>query len=145
MKNAVASQVDQTRQRAESARAQAAERVRRVALELRHAGETLRPEDEFTARLAERASNGIDRVAGYVSRVDVRHLRSDAERFARSRPAMFFGGAFLVGLAIGRFFKSSPSKNDGQPHLRAQGTSASLGDWRAENAGADRPATRGTT
>lgn len=145
MKNTVASQVEQTRKRAESAQAQAAERVRRVALQLRHASETLRSEDEFAARLAERMSGSVDRVAGYVSKADVQHLRRDAESFARARPAVFFGGAFLVGLAIGRFFKSSSSQSEGQPRPRAQGTSPTLGDWRLEEMSVDSLASRGTT
>ena len=144
MKNAVASQVDQTRQRAESAKAQTAERLRRVALELRHASETLQSEDELAARLTERASGSVERVAGYVSTADLRHLRRDAESLARARPAAFFGGAFLVGLAIGRFFKSSSARDEG-PQPRAQGTTQSPGSWRVEHAGADRPAQRGAT
>jgi hypothetical protein len=145
MKSAVAGQVEQTRQRAESAKAQTAERLRRVAVELRHVSETLQPRDELAARLTERASGGVDRVAGYVSSADLRHLRQDAEGLARARPAMFFGGAFLVGLAIGRFFKSSPARDESAPRPRTQGTSPSLGAWRVEEAGPARATQRGTT
>ena len=145
LKNAVASQVEQTRQRAESAKDQTAERIRRVAVGLRHVSETLQPDDELAARFTERASVSLDRFAGYVGSADVRRLRSDAERFSRARPAMFFGGAFLVGLAIGRFFKSSPAGNDGPARLRAQGTSPSLGDWRVADAEPERTAQRETT
>ena len=64
--------------------------------------------------------------------------------FALLQPLMFFvffGGAFLFGLAIGRFFKSPPSLGNGQ--ARAQGTSPTLGDWRVENAGSNHPARKG--
>jgi len=145
MKSAVANQVEQTRQRAESAKAQTVQRIQRLALELRHVSETLQPQDEFAARLTERASGSIEKVAGYVNSADVRQLRGDAERLARARPAMFFGGAFLFGLAMGRFFKSSATENGGAPRVRAQGTSPSLGEWRIGDAELDRPARKGAT
>jgi hypothetical protein len=131
VKGAVSGQLEQAKQRAESAKGQAAERVRRVALELRHVGETLQTDDEFAARLAQRASGTIDRVAGYISSADVRQLRSDAENFARTRPAVFFGGAFLLGLAAGRFFKSSGGQsNGGSRGLTMGSTSPGLGERR---------------
>lgn len=145
VKNTLTSQVEQTRQRAESAKAQTAERIRRVALELRHVSETLHPEDEFAARLTERASGSIDKVAGYISSADLRRLRGDAESLARSRPAVFFGGAFLFGLAVGRFFKSSSARNGGPPRVRARDTSPSLGEGRVQDAESVHPAREDAT
>jgi hypothetical protein len=134
VKGAVSGQVEQARQRAESAKDQTAQRIRRVATELRHVAETLQPSDELAARLAQRASGGIDKMAGYVSSADMRQLRNDTEHFARNRPAVFFGGAFLLGLAVGRFFKSSASQNDGPSRPQRQGSSPTAGNWRVNDA-----------
>jgi hypothetical protein len=59
------------------------------------------------AKYADSISDGVDRVANYVGSLEPGALVTDASRFARSKPAWFFGGAFLVGLAAGRFLKSS--------------------------------------
>jgi hypothetical protein len=133
LKGMVSGQVEQARQRAASAKDQAAQRIRRVAMELRHVGETLQPADEFAARVAQRASGSIDKVAGYVSSADVRQLRNDTESFARNRPAVFFGGAFLLGLALGRFFKSS-AQNGGYSRSQTQGTRPNFGQGRTSEA-----------
>ncbi|HEY6556163.1 MAG TPA: hypothetical protein VI072_02780, partial [Polyangiaceae bacterium] len=45
--------------------------------------------------------------ASYVSETDPRDVLQDVQDFARQRPAWFFGGAFLLGLAAGRFLKAS--------------------------------------
>ena len=83
-------------------------RVNRVGDVLRGASDTLRHEDEMIARYLEKASNSVERAAQYVRSADVQSLSGDVQRFAHSRPAWFIGGAFVAGLAIGRFLKSSP-------------------------------------
>ena len=72
----------------------------------------------MVARYAEKASDRIDRTAQYLSTTEPQQIMRDAEAFARREPAVFFGGAFLLGLAVGRFLKSS-QEHEG---------SASLGD-----------------
>ena len=37
-------------------------------------------------------------------------LVDDLSRFARERPAVFIGGAFLLGLGVARLLKSSPHR-----------------------------------
>jgi hypothetical protein len=41
----------------------------------------------------------------------------DAERFARRNPAAFIGGAFVLGLALARFLKSSGEGSHGERSL----------------------------
>jgi hypothetical protein len=71
-------------------------------------GDNLRSDDQMASMLAERASRGVEGVADYVASKDMRGLLRDTEQLARRQPALFFGSAFLVGLAIGRFLKSAP-------------------------------------
>jgi hypothetical protein len=108
LKSAVAGQAEQVREKADTAREQTAQRFRRVASHLQHVGDTLRPDDRLAAELADRASRSIEGVASYVANTDVSRLVRDTEQLARRQSALFFGGAFLVGLAMGRFLKSSP-------------------------------------
>jgi hypothetical protein len=49
----------------------------------------------------------VERLASYVASADLSHLGDDVQRFARDKPLFFFGGAFILGLAAGRFMKSS--------------------------------------
>jgi hypothetical protein len=107
LKGSLVDQAGQVRQRAESAKEQAAERIRRVAKQLRQVSETLSDEDNVAANVADRASRGIEGVARYVSDTDARGFIRDTENLARRQPAIFFGGAFLLGLCAGRFMKSS--------------------------------------
>lgn len=107
LKNNLVGQAEQMRQRADAAREQAAERIRRVASELRNVSTSLRGEDAIAATVAERASQGIESVAGYVSATDARAFVRDAELIARRQPAIFYGTAFLLGIAAGRFLRSS--------------------------------------
>jgi hypothetical protein len=98
---------DQLVEQADSAKEYAIRRIRRVGSALRWAGEGLREQDDLIAGYAERASERISTMADYVDSTNAQKVMEDAERLARERPALFFGGAFLLGLAAGRFLKSS--------------------------------------
>lgn len=58
-------------------------------------------------QLAEKAAEGIERLASYFENRTVGDLVSGFERFARKEPALFLGGAVAVGMMAGRFLKSS--------------------------------------
>lgn len=124
LKSAVAEQAGQVREKADTAREQAAQRFRRVASHLHHVGDTLRSDDRMASELAERASRGIEGVASYVASTDVRGLVRDTEQLARRQPALFFGGAFMLGLALGRFLKSSPDGQSQAQPRRSEGLGA---------------------
>lgn len=104
MKDAVLERAERAR---EEAREQAAQRIRRVATQLKNVGETLGPDDRVASDIADRAGRSVERLATYVSSTDLRGVARDAEDFARRQPVVFFGGAFLVGFALGRFARSS--------------------------------------
>jgi hypothetical protein len=113
LKSSAREQVEAVQDRAATGRDHAAERIRRVGSAVRGMGRELRDQDDaFVARYADSIGDGIDRVASYVGSLEPAALADDATRFARSRPAWFFGGAFLMGLAAGRFLKSSRPNAD---------------------------------
>jgi hypothetical protein len=130
IKETLVGQADQVRSRAESAKEQAADRIRRVATQLRQVSETLEEDDSIAASVAERASRGIEGVARYVSNTSAQSFIRDTEQLARRQPALFFGSAFLVGLAAGRFLKSSrpeSSYGDDRPYDRLPSRSSEAG------------------
>jgi hypothetical protein len=113
LKNAAVEQVEKVRTQADSAKEHAVERIRRVGSALKSAGDGLQQDDELAARYAARAAERIEHVADYLGSVEPRALIRDAEQLARSKPALFFGGAFLVGLAAGRFLRASSNTSNG--------------------------------
>lgn len=107
LKEAVVGQANHLRETARSTQDQTSDRIRSLAEQLRTASDNLRQDDPLAAGLVERASRGIEDVAGYVRSTSPQSLVRDAERLARRQPALFFGSALLLGLAAGRFLKSS--------------------------------------
>jgi hypothetical protein len=86
----------------------AAESLGSVAAALRQTGETLRNEDaggltDYVVKAADR----IEAASGYLKERDLKDVVTDVSNFARREPALFLGGAFILGLAGGRFLKSS--------------------------------------
>jgi ElaB/YqjD/DUF883 family membrane-anchored ribosome-binding protein len=108
-----ASQVaEQTRQQAKSRLAtqkdQAAERLSPIEVALQETGQQLRDQgQDSVAQHAERAAEYIERFSGHLRESDVDGLIGEAEDFARSKPALFLGGAAALGFFGTRFLKSS--------------------------------------
>jgi hypothetical protein len=107
LKDAVVEQVNQTRDRALSARGDTSERIRGVAAHLRELSDTLREREPLVANLAQRAGQGVDGLARYVNDASPQSVIRDTEQLARRQPALFYGSAFLLGLAAARFLKSA--------------------------------------
>jgi hypothetical protein len=60
------------------------------------------------------AAEHIDTVADAVRTKRMREVAQDVQYFARQQPAIFFGGALLLGFAAIRIFKASPPMASGQ-------------------------------
>lgn len=95
------------------------------------------------ARAADELAAQLQSVAGVLRETDLSQAASHVSRFARDNPALFIGGAALLGFAAARFFKSSapesaarrPLGDEPDPwtgHLR--GASAPSGDLASRGA-----------
>lgn len=106
---AVAAQAqDQIKSRIATQKDTAAESLSGVAHALRETGNQLRASDQTGAiGLLDEAASQVERLSSYLQHNDLNRLVRDAESFARRQPALFLGGAFLVGLVGARFLKSS--------------------------------------
>ena len=91
----------------EEQRAQIADRIRRLGGVLRAGSETLSTDDPYAQNLLTTAGDRVERLADYVNDLEPGRVVEDLNSFARRHPGMFFGSAFLIGLGLGRFAKSS--------------------------------------
>jgi hypothetical protein len=87
---------------------QAVDQLGSVAQAFRRTGSELRNQNQdMIAQYTDQLANQVERISGYLEERDVDQLLHEAENFARSRPEIFLGGAFMLGLLVGRFVKSS--------------------------------------
>jgi ElaB/YqjD/DUF883 family membrane-anchored ribosome-binding protein len=91
----------------EHQRGQIADRIRRLGGVIRAGSETLSTDDPYAQGLLSSSGDRIEQLADYVENLTPGQLADDVQTFARQRPALFFGGTFLLGLGLGRFVKSS--------------------------------------
>lgn len=105
----VASQAqDQAKSAVNTRKDQAVEQLGSVAQAIRTTSTELRNQNSDTvAQYADQVADRVDRISGYLQERDVDQLLEDAENMARRQPELFLGGAFIVGLLVGRFIKSS--------------------------------------
>jgi hypothetical protein len=75
---------------------------------------------EYTAHYAKTAADKLEGVARYFENSDMKAMARDAESYARRNPAIFLGGAFVLGVLAARFFKSSPTPALGQNSMSPQ-------------------------
>ena len=104
IKQNVTSRVDEQKNRA-------ADGLGGIANVFRNAGNELRSENEALASYVDTASDQLRRFADQIRQKGVADMMDDVHSFARRRPALFIGGAFLVGLAVARFVKSSADRD----------------------------------
>jgi hypothetical protein len=104
IKQNVTTRVDEQKNRA-------ADGLGGIANVIRNAGNELRTENEALARYVDQASDQLRRFADQIREKGVADMLDDVHSFARRRPALFIGGAFLVGLGIARFLKSSAERD----------------------------------
>ena len=106
----------------------------RAADALGHVAESLRLSTQYlnesnqhrTGRYLERAGEQVDRLSSYVQSADLRQMLSETERFARRQPALFLGGAFVLGLLGARFLKSSADDTNDGDDMDASGSNWAL-------------------
>jgi len=84
-----------------------------VAQAIRTTGQQLRQEQPQVAGFADTAASQVERFAGRIRTSSPGDMVADAEQFARRQPAVFLGGALLLGAVAARFLKASPEAGSG--------------------------------
>jgi hypothetical protein len=121
-------------ERISSQRERVTGRVRSLSRALRSAGGMLE-DDDLVAQCLDFASEKVEGVAYYVSEITPDQAAEDLRGIARDRPAWFFGGAFVIGLALGRFARATAGDLS---------KSNTVGATRARTRSAAKPAARET-
>jgi len=103
---------DQAKQKAMSQAAtqkdQAAESLNTVSHAVNQAAQQLRQNNQAPiAQVAESAASSISQLADHLRSRNINDLIGEVEDFASNQPALFLGGAFLVGVLGARFLKST--------------------------------------
>lgn len=92
----------------EDQKTQATSSLGNVTQVIRQTGQQLRSNDQDAiAQYIDRAADQLDNFTGYLRNREMREIVGDVESFARREPALFLGGAFVLGLLGARFLKSS--------------------------------------
>jgi len=106
--------IDRVRQAREQAsngisqqRDQIAHRIHKVGTLLRSGAQTLAEDDPIAHSVISYVGDRAEGLARYVQDATPSTVADDLHSFAKRRPGVFFGGAFLIGLTVGRFIKSS--------------------------------------
>jgi hypothetical protein len=94
----------------------AAEGIGSVASALRKAGHELRTHNEGLASYADMAVDELEHISTRIREKPPGEYVADLEQFARSRPAAFVGGAFLLGVGLARFLKSTQPRRPQQAY-----------------------------
>jgi uncharacterized protein YukE len=100
---------DKVVSRIDSQKDRAADGLGSVAQALRQTGDQLREQDQATGvhQYIASAADQVDRFAEYLRSTNVSQMVNKVEQIARRQPAIFVGGAFVLGLLGARFLKSS--------------------------------------
>lgn len=108
VKQATLGQVETFKQSAQSMRDNAVDRVRKLGDTVRKVGEHFRVEDQtYVSEHMASMSQRINNVADYIREVEFGSLVHDARSVAARNPGLFFGGALMLGIGAGRFFKDT--------------------------------------
>jgi len=151
-KQATLERVDTVRRSAQSLRDDSSESVRKLGAAIHKVGEHFRIEDqEYIAERMTDASQRVRAVADYVESAELGSLVRDARNIARENTAMFLGGAFLVGLGAGRFFKGTSlmarraTSDDSRPTARQRRKNADSASMTPNELEATTGASKGAT
>ena len=101
---------EQIRSLAELGKDRLVEQLEHIAHAVRSTGDSLRSDEQAAdlSQYADTIGDSLERASRYLREHRAIDLVDGVERFARTKPALFLGGAFAVGMVLGRFFKSSP-------------------------------------
>jgi hypothetical protein len=67
-------------------------------------------DNQTIARYGDQIAEQIEGVSSYLDQHSIDDVLNDIQNFARRQPAVFLGGAFMLGIMVGRFLRSSESR-----------------------------------
>jgi hypothetical protein len=104
----------QARSAAEQQKESGAEQLGGMARAIHGAARELENQMPQAARFVHDAAEQLEGAAGALRERSIDDLMQSFNRFARTQPLAFFGGAVLAGFAVSRFLKSSGQSSGGR-------------------------------
>jgi len=99
---------DQAVEQISTQKDKAAESLTGITSALHQTTQTFRDQNQnVVADYVDSFASQADKFTQYIANKNVDELARDVESFARQNPALFVGGAFLIGMGLARFLKSS--------------------------------------
>jgi hypothetical protein len=98
--------------RLDSQRERAASGLTSMVDALRQGGQYIEQQNPTIASYVDTAASQLERFTGGIRDRNLTQIVTDVERFARRRPAVFLGSAFVLGVVAARFLKSSAPENE---------------------------------
>ena len=90
---------------------QAAQRITPVQMALRETAQQLRKQGQGSiAQYTDGTAGQVERFSGYLRETEVDQIADEARGLARRKPALFLGGAAILGFLGTRFLKSSAQR-----------------------------------
>jgi uncharacterized protein YjbJ (UPF0337 family) len=112
----------QARSQIEEQKEHATDQLGVITSALRKTSSNLREEEhETVASYIDQAARQVDKLSSYLRNHSVGDLFAEVEGYARREPALFLGGAVLLGLFGARFMKSSAERDRGYATTRQRG------------------------
>lgn len=106
---------DQAKSTVDTRMADVADDIDSVADAVRKTSHEIGSENEVVGRYGERIAEQLDGISSYLNEKGVEDVLTDLQDFARRQPAVFLGGAFMLGMVVGRFVRSSGERNGYAP------------------------------
>ncbi|MBC8103960.1 MAG: hypothetical protein H7Z41_15410 [Cytophagales bacterium] len=120
-KDTVKSQLSSQKEKAVSTLGNFTDALHQTGSQLRNSGQGV------FGDYADSLAGQMDRAVTYLRDNDVDDLTAQVEDFARKQPALFIGGAFILGVALARFLKSSSGSNGHRNEVSGGGYSSYSG------------------
>lgn len=106
-KRAAAQVTEQAKTTVDSRLTDVAGEIGSVASAVRQTTYEIGSENQTVARYGERIAEQLEGISSYLNEKGVEDVLTDLQDFARRKPAVFLGGAFMLGMVVGRFVRSS--------------------------------------
>ena len=83
---------------------------------IKRASEELSSQDQtMAAQIVQQAAGGLESLSSSISRASVPEMIDSLREFGRRNPVVFFGGAVLTGLVLGRLARASGTQTLADP------------------------------
>ena len=111
-KRAAAQVGDQAKQTVDSRMSDVAQEIGSVADAVRQTSSEIGGENQTLSKYGDRLAEQLEGISSYLNEKGVEDVLNDLQDFARRKPVVFLGGAFMLGIMAGRFVRSSGERDN---------------------------------